>query len=326
MTLFQERPISPMMAKTSTLPEFEKYLYEIKWDGLRALLFLQNGKVQLQNRNRRDATVSYPELLDEGKEIKARSAILDGEIVALNDHGLPDFGKLQTRFGLIDKNDIDAARATNPTVYVAFDILHLNGKDIVNDPLEKRKQVLRDLLVEGPHLVFGDHTTEKGGEFYSEALNLGFEGVIAKDRSSPYVPGVRSSYWIKSKGVQTIDAFVVGYTAGEGARSYNFGSMVMVMYERDGKMIHVANVGGGFNDKILDQLKTRLEKLVVKTPVIDEPIDAPTPVVWVKPKIVCEILYSNITRDKKLRFPRFNRLRPDKRPEDCVLDEDILSR
>lgn len=326
MTLFQERPISPMMAKKGILPEFEQYLYEIKWDGLRALLFTRNGKVQLQNRNLRDATASYPEILDAGEGIRAKNAILDGEVIVLNERGLPDFGRLQTRFGLIDKNDIDAACAINPTVYVAFDLLHENGKDIVNEPLEKRKQVLRDLIVEGPHLVFGDHASEKGEEFYSEVLNLGFEGVIAKDRNSPYVPGVRSSYWIKSKGVQTLDAFVVGYTAGEGARSYNFGSLVMVMYDKDGKMVHVANVGGGFNDKILDQLKTRLDKLVVKTPLIEEPIDAPTPVVWVRPKIVCEILYSNITRDRKLRFPRFNRLRPDKRPEDCVLEEDILSR
>jgi bifunctional non-homologous end joining protein LigD len=326
MTLFQERPITPMMAKVGPLTDSDNYLFEVKWDGLRALLFLKNGKVELQNRNRRDTTMGYPEIQGAGGSIKARTAILDGEVVVLNDRGLPDFGRLQTRFGHIDPRNVEAVRDTNPAVYVAFDLLHLDGKDLINEPLEKRKNSLRNVLVENPHLVFGDHVTKDGSRFYSELLKLGFEGVIAKDRGSQYLPGVRSSYWVKVKGAQTIDAFVVGYTAGEGARTSSFGALVMVMYDRDGKMVHVGNVGGGFDHKTLDTIRSQLDRLVTKTPVVKEPIEAPSPIVWVKPRIVCEILYSNITRDKKLRFPRFSKLRTDKRPEDCVLDEGILSR
>jgi DNA ligase D-like protein (predicted ligase) len=326
LTLFQERPISPMMAKEGGIVDSDDYLYEVKWDGLRALLFLQNGKVQLQNRNRRDATSSYPEILDPAKKIKARSAILDGEVVVLNNKGLPDFGRLQTRFGHIDHKNVEAASAINPVVYVAFDLLHLNGKDYVDSSLEKRKRLLRDTLVEGPHIVFGDHAETNGSAFYTELLKLGFEGVIAKDKNSPYLPGIRSGYWIKVKGSQTLDAFVVGYTTGEGARRSTFGSLVMAMYAKNGKMVHVTNVGGGFDNKSLDYIRSILDRLVTKTPLISEAIDAPSPIIWVKPKIVCELLYSNFTRDQKLRFPRFQRLRTDKKPQDCVLDEDILSR
>ena len=326
MTLFQERPIRPMMAKLGPIPDSDDYFFEIKWDGLRALLFLENGKLQLQNRNLRDATASYPEIQDARTGIKARSAIIDGEVVVLNERGVPDFGRMQTRFGLINPNDIEAVRNTNPSVYVAFDLLHLNGKDTIKEPLKERKEILRSVLVEGPHLIFGDHTAKDGPRFNDQILKLGFEGVVAKERSSPYLPGIRSGSWIKVKGIQTIDAFVVGYTAGEGARASSFGSLVMVMYDKDGRMVHVGNVGGGFDQKTLDTVLSLLNKIVTKTPVFKEPIEAPSPIVWVKPRIVCEILYSNITRDRKLRFPRFNRLRTDKRPEDCVLDEGILSR
>jgi bifunctional non-homologous end joining protein LigD len=315
-----------MMAKEGGIVDSDDYLYEVKWDGLRALLFLENGKVQLQNRNRRDATSSYPEILDPARKVRAKTAILDGEIVVLNDRGLPDFGLLQTRFGHIDPKNVEAVSRINPTVYVAFDILHLNGKDLVSNSLENRKRLLRDVLVEGPHMVFGDYATKNGPAFYTELLKLGFEGVIAKDKNSQYLPGIRSSYWIKVKGSQTLDAFVVGYTTGEGARRSTFGSLVMAVYDKNGKMVHVTNVGGGFDNKSLDHIRSLLDKLVTKTPLISEAIDAPSPIIWVKPRIVCELLYSNFTRDKKLRFPRFQRIRTDKKPQDCVLDEDILSR
>lgn len=122
-----------------------------------------------------------------------------------------------------------------------------------------------------------------------------------------------------------MDCVVVGYTRGEGARASSFGSLVIAAYDKNQQLVHVGNVGGGFNNASLAAIKPRLERLVRKTPVIEGPIEAPSPVSWVKPQIVCEVLYANMTSDKKLRFPRFHRLRPDKKPEDCRLDEDILS-
>ena len=326
MTLFQERPIKPMMAKTGDPFDSDNHFFELKWDGLRALLFLQDGKLELQNRSLRDVTASYPEIQTVTKKIKAKKAIIDGEVVVLSKKGTPDFGKLQNRFGIEDPKRVETARRANPVTYVAFDLLHLNGKDIIKNQLEIRKSTLHDLIEEGPHLLYGDHIERNGLQYYSEALKLGFEGIIAKEKHSPYLIGVRSSFWTKSKGSQTLDAIVVGYTQGEGMRKASFGSLVMAMYDGTGNLVHVGNVGGGFDEKSLLEIKPMLDKLVVKKPVITGPVEAPSPITWVKPSIVCEILYSNITSDRKLRFPRFRTLRLDKRPEESRLDEDILSR
>ena len=326
MTLFHERPIRPMMAKTGDPFDSDNHFFELKWDGLRALMFLQNGKLELQNRNLRDVTASYPEIQTVTKRVRAKKAIIDGEVVVLSKKGTPDFGKLQNRFGIEDPKRVETARRANPVTYVAFDLLHLNGKDIIKNQLDVRKSTLHDLIEEGPHLLYGDHIERNGLQYYSEALKLGFEGVIGKEKHSPYLTGVRSSFWIKSKGSQSLDAVVVGYTVGEGMRKTSFGSLVMAMYDDKGKLVHVGNVGGGFDDKSLLEIKPMLDKLVVKKPVITGPIEAPSPITWVRPHIVCEILYANITSDRKLRFPRFRTLRLDKRPEECRLDEDILSR
>jgi len=326
MTLWHERPIRPMMAKTGDPFDSDNHFFEVKWDGLRALMFLENGRLELQNRNLRDVTRSYPEIQTVAKKIRAKKAIIDGEVVVLNEKGIPDFGRLQNRFGVEDPKRVETARGANPVTYVAFDLLHINGKDIIKDQLEIRKKTLHNLIEEGPHLLYGDHVENHGVQYYSQALKLGFEGTVGKEKHSPYMLGTRSSFWIKSKGSHTLDAIVVGYIQGEGIRKSTFGSLVMAMYDDHGKLVHVGNVGGGFDDKTLDTLKPKLERLVVKRPIIPGPVEAPSPITWVKPSIVCEIIYANITTDRKLRFPRFNRLRTDKKPADCVLDEDILSR
>jgi DNA ligase D-like protein (predicted ligase) len=314
-----------MMAKTGDPFDSDNHFFEVKWDGLRALLFLQNGKLQLQNRNLRDVTASYPEIQSVAKKIRANKAIIDGEVVVLSKKGTPDFGRLQNRFGIEDPKRVETARSVNPVTYVAFDLLHLNGKDVIKDQLGIRKNSLRGLIEECPHLLYGDHVEREGLQYYSEALKFGFEGTVGKEKHSPYLLGTRSGFWIKSKGSRTLEAIVVGYIRGEGIRKTTFGSLVMAMYDDQGKLLHVGNVGGGFNDKTLVMLKPMLEKLVVKKPIIPGPVEAPSPITWVRPKIVCEIIYANITADRKLRFPRFNRLRTDKKPEECVLDEDILS-
>jgi len=325
MTLFHERPIRPMMAKTGNPFDSDNHFFEVKWDGLRALMFLQNGKLELQNRNLRDVTASYPEIQNVAKKIRAKKAIIDGEVVVLNKKGTPDFGKLQNRFGIEDPKRVETARRVNPVTYIAFDLLHLDGKDVIKNRLEIRKSTLHNMIEEGPHLLYGDHIEKKGLQYYSEALKLGFEGTIAKEKHSQYLIGTRSSLWVKSKGSRTLDAIVVGYTQGEGMRDSTFGSLVMAMYDDNENLVHVGNVGGGFDNKTLLLIKSMLDKLVVKKRIIPGPVEAPSPITWVKPGIVCEIIYANITSDKKLRFPRFRTLRIDKKPEDCRLDEDILS-
>jgi len=320
MTLFDERPIRPMMAKTGEPFDSDDFIFEPKWDGLRALLFKQGRKLELQNRNLRDVTGGYPELQELKTSIRARSAIIDGEVVILDEKGLPDFGKMQHRFGINDPREATVLGKTLPATYVAFDLLHLNGKDLIARPLEERKSRLRTIVREGPHLLLGDHVDKKGKRFYDEASKQGFEGVIAKRRDSPYLPGVRADSWVKIKGAKTVDCVVVGFTMGEGMRAASFGALVVAAYAASGQLQHIGNVGGGFDNRSLEKITPALRSLVRKTPVIDGLVEAPTPITWVMPRIVCEVKYSSITHERKLRFPRFSRLRNDKLPEDCRME------
>jgi len=255
MTLWHERPIRPMFAQTGNAFDSDNFFFEPKWDGLRTMLFLNYGKLELQNRNLRNVTLGFPEMQSIKTDITAKKAIIDGEIVVLNEKGIPDFQRLQNRFGVIEPKRIDAASKIHPTTFAAFDILHLDGKDLLGAPLEQRKENLHKIINEGPHLFYTDYIEKSGISHYREAQKLGLEGTIGKDRNSPYMPGIRSGTWIKTKGIQTIDCVVVGYTPGEGQRQSSFGSLVLAVYNKENQLEHVGNVGGGFSDETLDTIK-----------------------------------------------------------------------
>jgi bifunctional non-homologous end joining protein LigD len=320
LTLFDQRPIRPMLADTREPFDSKDYVFEVKWDGMRALVFKNGPRIELQNRNLRDVTAGFPELQELRNGIRAAKAIIDGEAVVLGDNGTPEFGRLQNRFGVDDPKRAEVLSKTIPVTYVAFDLLHLNGKDIASKPLLERKEKLKEILKEGPHLLFGDHIEEYGKRYFGEASKKGFEGIIGKERNSPYLPGTRGIYWIKSKGVQTMDCIIVGYTPGEGARTPTFGSLVVAAHGKNGELVHLTNVGGGFDNQTLDSLKRRLVKMERKTPVLSGTIDAPGPITWVRPELVCEVKYMSFTHEQKLRFPRFSRMRTDKTPEECTVD------
>ncbi len=321
MTLFDERPIRPMLAKTGEPFDSEDYFFEPKWDGLRALLFLQKRKIELQNRNLRDETRSYPELQKISDRIRAKAAIIDGEVVVLREDGVPDFGRLQARFGVDDPKRVDVLSKTTPVTYVAFDLLHFDGHDLITRPLVERKNRLKSILKEGAYLLYGDHIEAEGTSFFREATGRGFEGVIAKESQSHYVPGLRSDYWIKMKQVRTADCVIVGFSSGEGMRTATFGSLILAAYDEDGTLKHIGNVGGGFSDKTLEDIRRKLSRIEQKTATVEGPVDSPTPVTWVKPKLVVEVAYMALTNDRRLRFPRFKRIRTDKDPIDCKLPQ-----
>jgi len=319
LTLFDERPIRPMLAKTGKAFDDENYFFEPKWDGLRAILFFRAKKLELQNRNLRDATGSYPELQKVKDNIRAKTAVIDGEVVVLGENGTPNFGSLQARFGVDDPKRVSLLAKTTPVTYVAFDLLHVNGQDVITRPLVERKRRLKSIIKEGPYLLYGGHVEAEGTRFFEEATDRGFEGVIAKESQSQYSPGLRTDYWIKIKQINTTDCVVVGFSEGEGARVPTFGSLILAAYDDDEKLQHVGNVGGGFSNESLEEVKRKLSKLRSEKPTVEGPVDSPTPVTWVRPRIVVEVAYMAVTNDGRLRFPRFKRIRNDKDPMDCRL-------
>jgi bifunctional non-homologous end joining protein LigD len=318
LTLLNERNIRPMLAQTADPFDSEHHVFEPKWDGMRCIAYIKDRKAELQNRNLKTVTKSYPELETIASHVKANMAILDGEIVVL-EKGLPSFELLQYRFGVNDPIQIRMLSRKIPTTYIAFDLLHMNGRDLVNSPLTDRRQKLAKLIANGPHMLLSQYVPEHGKSYFKNALKLGFEGAMAKKADSIYQIGTRSEDWLKLKQVKTLDCVVAGYTVGGGSRASTFGALVLAAYERNRNIIHLGNVGTGFTDATILRLVKLLKPLQTKTKTVPGEVKAPTPIKWVKPQLVVEVGYMNMTRDRKLRLPRFQRFRFDKNPSECIL-------
>ena len=318
MTLLDERNIRPMLAQTADPFDSEQHVFEPKWDGMRCIAYLRDRKVELQNRNLTIVTKSYPELETIASHVHSNAAVLDGEIVVL-EKGLPSFDLLQYRFGANDPLQIRMLSRKMPTTYIAFDLLHLNGRDLVNTPLTDRRQKLAKLIANGPHMLLSQYVPAHGKSYFKNALRLGFEGAMAKKVDSVYQIGIRSEDWLKLKHVKTLDCVVAGYTVGTGSRSSTFGALVLAAYERNGNLTHLGNVGTGFTDATILRLMKLLKSLQSKTKTVPGEVKALAPIKWVKPRLVVEVGYMNMTRDRKLRLPRFQRFRFDKTPSECIL-------
>ncbi len=318
MTLLDERNLRPMLAQTADPFDSEQHVFEPKWDGMRCIAYFKDGKVELQNRNLRNVTKSYPELETIASNVKSNRVVLDGEIVVL-DKGLPSFELLQYRFGANNPIQIRMLSRKTPTTYIAFDLLHLNGRDLVNDSLIDRRQILAKIISNGPHMLLSQYVPSHGKSYFKNALKLGFEGVMAKKADSVYQIGARSEDWLKLKEVKTLDCIVAGFTVGAGSRSSSFGALVLAAYERNGKLTHLGNVGTGFTDATILRLMKLLRSLQTKTKTVPGEVKAPAHIKWVKPQLVVEVGYMNMTRDRKLRLPRFERFRFDKTASECVL-------
>jgi DNA ligase D-like protein (predicted ligase) len=306
-----------MLAQTAQSFDSEEHYFEPKWDGMRCIAYLWSGKLELQNRNLTYVTRSYPELQELRTNVKSNVIILDGEIVVL-EKGLPSFDSLQNRFGVDDANQVRMLSRKIPTTYIAFDLLHLNGKDLIDKPLSERREKLARIITNSPYLLLSQYVTSKGRAYYQNALKLGFEGVIAKRAESRYQIGVRSEDWLKLKQVRAMDCIIAGYTIGTGLRSSTFGALVLAAYDQDGNLRHLGNVGTGFTDAAILRMMKLLKPLRTKTKTVLGEVKAPAAIRWVKPQLVAEVGYMNKTREGKLRLPRFEHLRLDKAPADCL--------
>ncbi|MCS7131432.1 MAG: non-homologous end-joining DNA ligase, partial [Hadesarchaea archaeon] len=239
--------------------------------------------------------------------------ILDGEIVVLR-NGKPDFKLLQTREHVGDELRIELLSQTMPATFIAFDLLYLNGKPLVELPLEQRRVELEKIVTESSHILLSRYVEEHGRRFFEEAVRLGLEGAMAKRKQSTYQIGKRSRDWLKLKGIKTLDCVIVGFTPGEGWRKDYFGALALAAYRGD-KLEYLGKVGTGFDEDLLKLISKLLkDRLTNVKPVEAEP---PYEVRWVKPELVCEVKYMELTHDFKLRAPSFKRLRFDKAPDEC---------
>ncbi|MGB9199707.1 MAG: non-homologous end-joining DNA ligase [Terriglobales bacterium] len=319
--------IYPMLATAIEKPfDNPDWLFEIKWDGYRAVAFIDDGRVRFVSRNQNDLTKQYPELATLTKLVKADRAILDGEIVALDDEGRPSFSLMQQRTGFRPGKSRLPGRQGVPVIYYAFDLLYLDGFDLRRVPLEERKQLLRQQVTDGDVVKFSDHYPEKGLALFQAAAQKGLEGIVAKKRDSLYVE-TRSRDWLKIKITQRQECVIGGYTDPEGSRAY-FGSLVLGLYDRQKRLIHVGQAGTGFDQKTLKEMFETLHPLETsKNPFYGE-IGGLRKVHFVQPKLVAEIKFTEWTHETseggmKLRAPVFMGLRQDKAPEECTLEDAI---
>jgi len=317
--------IHPMLALSIEKPfDGAEWLFEIKWDGYRAVSFIENGSVRLMSRTDNDLSGRYPELQVLPEFVNAKSAILDGEVAALDEEGRASFSLMQQRTGIRKHGRQVAGKSEIPIVYYLFDLLYLDGYDLRRVALEERKKVLAAILRPSELLRFSDHF-DKGKALFDVAKQKGLEGIVAKRRASFYEER-RSREWLKIKITQTVDCVVGGFTDPEGSRQH-FGSLVLGMYDKKKNLIHVGQAGTGFNQAMLAQISKVLAKLETNKNPFHGDVDA-RHVHWTKPALVAEIKFTEWTHETdeggvKLRAPVFMGLREDKRPEECTFEDQM---
>jgi DNA ligase D-like protein (predicted ligase)/DNA ligase D-like protein (predicted 3'-phosphoesterase) len=306
----------PMLAKASSTPfSKEEWIYEIKWDGFRALAYV-NEKLKLLSRNQKEIEKKFPEL----QELLnlTQNAVLDGEIVIIK-NGKTDFHSLLKRNQTNKTTEIKIQAKKSPASYMIFDILEKNGKNLTDLPLIERKKILKKTVKEGNHVFLSDFIEQKGEEYYKIAIEKGLEGIIAKKKNSTYEPGIRSNNWLKIKKKNTVDCIVFGYTKGSGFRKHTFGSLLLGLYNEKKEPIYIGKVGTGFSQESLSKLTQKLKNLTTKKPPFKIP--GAKDVIWLKPKIVCEVFYQTITKEGKLRMPRFQTIKTNITPQECTIQQ-----
>jgi bifunctional non-homologous end joining protein LigD len=306
----REKPLSdritirvhPMLATLVKEPFHRPgWIYEEKYDGDRFLAYKEGNRVRLLSRNAKDHTARFPRIGAALAALRSRTLLLDGEVVAFDRHGVSRFQLLQQ--GLVEPS------------YAVFDCLYRDGRDLRREPLAVRRQMLEEALATSERLIIARRLAENGLAASGVAKRKGYEGVVAKDGSSPYIEK-RSTKWLKVKVRQEDEFLIVGYTAPSGHRTY-FGALLLGAYDHGG-LRFVGKVGTGFNDRVLASLFRDLQPLVRKTsPLVDPPRERE--VTHLTPRLVAQIAFEEWTVDRKLRQPVFLGLRDDKKPEDVVM-------
>ena len=341
------RFIKPMLATpVDAAFDSREWLYEVKWDGYRALAFIEHGRVRLLSRNANELTAGFPELAELPQRLHAGTAIVDGEIVALDQEGRSSFSLMQQRTGLGESGHrTHSAKPGVPIAYYAFDLLYLDGYSLLKVELEDRKRLLRERLAEDRLVRYSEHF-DNGLDLYRVAAEQGLEGILAKRRHSCYLPK-RTREWLKVKITRVQECVIGGYTDPRGSRQY-FGSVVLGLYPPrqtqkrsrsagpvtpadHGRLIHVGQAGSGFTVQSERELWQRLQALKTSKSPFANRVEANRPVHFVRPELVAQIKFTEWTHEGqsggvKMRAPVFLGLRFDKRPEECIFEQPLNAR
>jgi DNA ligase D-like protein (predicted ligase)/DNA ligase D-like protein (predicted 3'-phosphoesterase) len=311
-TDYLTEPIEFMLSEISKeVPKSDKWMYEVKWDGIRAMVSLDEGNVRIRSRNQNDITLAFPELLNIEESFRATSALFDCEIVCLDKDGLPMFKEVINR--MRQRSEHAAAKARNkcPAICYVFDCLYLDGRPLVNEPVERRREWMADAIKEGKKSAYRvSQAVDDGQALFDVAKEAGLEGIMAKKLGSPYTPGRRSDTWLKIKARNTMDCLIIGYTKGQGGRADVFGGLHLA--KPDGAELHyLGKVGTGFDNRTLDAVWAEVKKIPeAKRPIKEKPVDDKV-TVWIEPTLWCEVQYASMTHNDTLREPVFVRMRPD---------------
>jgi bifunctional non-homologous end joining protein LigD len=316
------QPMYATLASSEGIPDQEDFAYEMKWDGVRAIAVIEGGATRLISRNGNDMSLLYPELGDLSEYVHGDTAVLDGEIVALNARGRPDFGLLQTRMKLTSGSEIEAIRRTTPVQLMLFDLLTLDGTSLLPLSHSQRREILEQ-AVSPPsdrHVQVPPQLEATFREAVEASRELGLEGIIAKRRSGKYLPGSRSEGWLKIKHQRTQEVVVVGWRPGKGNRAHKIGSLLVAV--PDGvNLKYLGRVGSGLTERDLAEVGLRLKKMGRKTaPLPGVPGPDAADAQWVRPALVGEVQYSERTGGGRLRHPVWRGWRPDKKPSDVVVE------
>jgi bifunctional non-homologous end joining protein LigD len=294
-------------------PKGDDWLFEIKWDGVRAICFVDEKSVWMTSRTGHSCERQYPELSVIGHQLAAKQAVLDGEIAVLDKHGVSSFGLIQPRIAVGDPNAIAHLARRTPVTLFVFDLLYLDGYDLRNVSLIERKRVLQSILKPSTVMRFSEHFVNQGDEMLQAARATGLEGILAKRAQSKY-QSKRSQDWLKIKIVAQQEFVICGYTTGE--RDY-FSSLVLGLYN-NGKLVYVGNVGTGFDQSLLELIYRRIEPLTTTRSPFAETPQMLREAIWVRPEVVCEVKFASWTEDGRLRAPVFLGLRPDVEAKETV--------
>jgi bifunctional non-homologous end joining protein LigD len=315
--------IMPMLARPGAVPANDgDYAFEMKWDGIRAILYLDHGRARLSSRNLFDITGQYPELQILAESPGAGQLILDGEIIALGADGTPSFGRLQSRMGVTSDQAVRQLMVTTPVTYMIFDLLYRDGVSLMDQSYTGRREALAGLGLSGKAWQTPAYMAGDGHSVQAISLQLGLEGVMAKRLDSPYQPGKRSEAWLKIKNQMRQELVIGGWIPGSGTRAGRIGALLVGYYETapeqaEQQLVYAGKVGTGFTGLMLDRLARALQPIHRET----SPFQGGAGVrgaVFVEPLLLCEVEFTQWTSHGTLRHPSFKGLRTDKNPREVV--------